>query len=208
MSTIEPDEEGTTQPKRNKETTRSTTQCLQWAIGESIGQHLCRTDTQGEGQNGKPYCTLCAVWLSSKGAILKDHVLGKNKKGIGRCILLCLLLGFATFIAFGKLGTPTYGLKHAAACRSTAHFSWGPLVPGLTTSHHLAPAYCTRECPQEIHRELHHYAAQEQASFVRGVGVFWTRPTHPTLDPPTRLLTHPDPPPPLINLWGEFCEPN
>ena len=43
-----------------------------------------------------------------------------------------------------------------------------------------------------------------QASFVRGVGVFWTRPTHPTLDPPTRLLTHPGPPPPLINLWGAF----
>ena len=29
----------------------------------------------------------------------------------------------------------------------------------------------------------------------RGGGVFWTRPTHPTLDPPTRVLTHPDPPP-------------
>ena len=35
---------------------------------------------QGEGKNGKLYCILCAVWLSSKGAILKDHVLGKNKK--------------------------------------------------------------------------------------------------------------------------------
>ena len=43
-----------------------------------------------------------------------------------------------------------------------------------------------------------------QASFIRGGGVFWTRPTHPTLDPPTRLLTHPDPPPPLIILWGAF----
>ena len=53
MSTVEPIEELTTQPKRNKETTRSTTDCLQWAIGESIGQYLCCTDTQGEGQNGK-----------------------------------------------------------------------------------------------------------------------------------------------------------
>ena len=35
MSTVEPTEEGTTQPKRNKETTRSTTDCLQWAIGEA-----------------------------------------------------------------------------------------------------------------------------------------------------------------------------
>ena len=44
----------------------------------------------------------------------------------------------------------------------------------------------------------------DQASFIRGGGVFWTRPTHPTLDPPTQLLTHPDPPPPLIILWGAF----
>ena len=80
MSTVEPTEEGTTQPKRNQETTRSITDCLQWAIGGGIGQYLCFTDTQGEGQNGKLYCTLCAVWLSSKGAILKDHVLGKSKK--------------------------------------------------------------------------------------------------------------------------------
>ena len=80
MSTVEPTAEGTTQPERNKETTRSITDCLQWAIGEGIGQYLCCTNTQGEGQNGKLCCTLCAVWLSSKGAILKHHVLGKNKK--------------------------------------------------------------------------------------------------------------------------------
>ena len=80
MSDVEPTEEGTTQPKRNQETTRSTTDCLQWAIGEGIGQYLCCTDTQGEGQNGKLYCIVCAVWLSSKGAILKDHVFGRNKK--------------------------------------------------------------------------------------------------------------------------------
>ena len=30
MSTVEPTEEGATQPKRNKETTRSATDCLQW----------------------------------------------------------------------------------------------------------------------------------------------------------------------------------
>ena len=47
MSTVEPTAEGTTQPKRNKETTRSTTDCLQWATGEGIGQYLCCTDTQG-----------------------------------------------------------------------------------------------------------------------------------------------------------------
>ena len=80
MSTVEPIAKGTTQPKRNKETTRSTTDCLQWAIAEGVGQYLCCTDTKGASQNGKLYCTLCAVWLSSKGAILKDHVLGKNKK--------------------------------------------------------------------------------------------------------------------------------
>ena len=80
MSTVEPTAEGTTQPKRNKETTRSTTNCLQWAIGEGIGQYLCCTDTKGASQNGKLYCNLCAVWLSSKGAILKDHVLGKKQE--------------------------------------------------------------------------------------------------------------------------------
>ena len=41
-STVEPTEEAT-QPKRNKETTRSTTDCLQWANGEGIGQYLCCT---------------------------------------------------------------------------------------------------------------------------------------------------------------------
>ena len=63
---------------RNKETTRSTADCLQWAIGEGIGDHLSLTDSQGESQNGRLNCNLCAVWLSTKGAILKDHVLGKN----------------------------------------------------------------------------------------------------------------------------------
>ena len=37
--------------------------------------------------------------------------------------------GFATFVDFGKPGyPPTCGLKHAAACCSTAIFTWGPLV--------------------------------------------------------------------------------
>ena len=53
---------------RNKETTRSTADCLQWAIGEGIGHHLSLTDSQGESQNGKVNCNICAVWLSTKGA--------------------------------------------------------------------------------------------------------------------------------------------
>ena len=44
------------------------------------GFEACCTDTQGEGQFGKLCCIFCTVWLSSKGAILKDHVLGRNKK--------------------------------------------------------------------------------------------------------------------------------
>ena len=37
-------------------------------------------------------------------------------KGVGRCIPLCLVLGFAPFVAFGKFWVlPTYSLKHAAA---------------------------------------------------------------------------------------------
>ena len=65
---------------QNKETTRTTSNCLQWAVGEGIGEHLTLTDASGEGGPGKIYCNLCATWLSSKGAVLNDHVLGKNKK--------------------------------------------------------------------------------------------------------------------------------
>ena len=126
MSTVEPTEEGTPQPKRNKETTRSTTDCLQWAIGEGIGQYLCCTDTKGEGQNGKSYCTLCAVWLSSKGAILKDRVLGKTKKQPNGSYA-CQPQVRVRFQLLENLGNPHLQL---GACCSTANFSWGPLVLG------------------------------------------------------------------------------
>ena len=68
------------EPKRNKETTRSTSDCLQWAISEGISEHLRLTDAQNQENVGKLYCILCAIWLSTKGAILKDHVLGKTVK--------------------------------------------------------------------------------------------------------------------------------
>ena len=42
MSTVEPTDKGKAQPKRNKETTRSTTDCLQWAIVEGIGLAGCQ----------------------------------------------------------------------------------------------------------------------------------------------------------------------
>ena len=105
----------------------STIDCLQWATGEGIGQYLCCTDTQGEGQNGKLYCTLCAVWLSSKGAILKDHVWVKTRNHyiVPMPGSLRLRLGFS----FWKIWVPpTYSLKHAAACCCMANFSWGLLV--------------------------------------------------------------------------------
>ena len=69
---------------------------MKWATGEDIGQFLCCIGTKVEGQNVKLYCLLCAVWVSSQGAIFKEHVLGKNKKGIRRCIVFCTLMGFAT----------------------------------------------------------------------------------------------------------------
>ena len=72
--------QGSQKSTRNKETTRRTADCLQWAIGEDIGDHLSLTDSQGESQNRKLNCNLCAVWLSTKRAILKDHVLGENVK--------------------------------------------------------------------------------------------------------------------------------
>ena len=67
--------------KRNKQSTRSVSDTLQWCIGENCGDHLSLVDRDGEGQAGKLYCTLCGVWLSAKGAIIKDHCFGKNKKG-------------------------------------------------------------------------------------------------------------------------------
>ena len=67
--------------KRNKQSTRSVSDILQWCIGENCGDHLSLVDRDGEGQAGKLYCTLCGVWLSAKGAIIKDHCFGKNKKG-------------------------------------------------------------------------------------------------------------------------------
>ena len=49
-------------------------------------------------------------------------LLCSSLQGVGRCILLCLVLGFATFSASAWL-PPTYGLKHAAACRSMLQHS-------------------------------------------------------------------------------------
>ena len=46
ISTVEPTAEGTTQPERNKETTRSTI-CSGQLEKAGIGQYLCCTDTQG-----------------------------------------------------------------------------------------------------------------------------------------------------------------
>ena len=55
----------------------------------------------------------------------------------------------------------------------------------------------------------HTRARARQASFIRGGGgLFWTIPTHPTLDPPTPLLTHPDPPPSYNSVGSIFCKPN
>ena len=73
MSTVEPTEEGTTPPKRNKEATRSATGCLQWATGEGV-----RTTHE--------VILLCS-----------------SLPGVARCTPLRLVLGFAAFVAFGRL---------------------------------------------------------------------------------------------------------
>ena len=42
---------------------------------------------------------------------------------------LCVWFWVCHFCSFWKIWLPpTYGLKHAAVCRSTAIFSWEPLV--------------------------------------------------------------------------------
>ena len=77
-------------------------------------------------------------------------VLCSSLQAVGRCILLCLVLGFATFSASGKFGyPPTYGLLHTAACRSTANFPWGPLVLCWGVTLHILCfifAFCTLPC--------------------------------------------------------------
>ena len=72
----------TSQSDGPKCTSRSTCDCLQWAVGGGIAEHLKLTDLSGEACPGKLYCSLCATWLMSKGAVSKGHVLGKNKKNM------------------------------------------------------------------------------------------------------------------------------
>jgi hypothetical protein len=38
---------------RNKETTPSTSKCLQWAISQGIGEHLRLTDAEKSGERGQ-----------------------------------------------------------------------------------------------------------------------------------------------------------
>ena len=65
---------------RNKETTTSTADGLQWAIGEGTGDHISLNDSQGESQAGKVNGNLCALCLSTQGTMLKDFVPAKNVK--------------------------------------------------------------------------------------------------------------------------------
>ena len=66
--------------KRNKEAKRSASDTLQSALGEGIGDQLSLADPSGVTVAEKLYCQLCGTWLGLKGAILKDHCLGKNVK--------------------------------------------------------------------------------------------------------------------------------
>ena len=76
MSTAEPTEEETAQT-RNKKAFLQTVYNGQMenALGSA---YFC--GQPGEYQNGTLYCSLCAVWRSTKGAILKDHVLRQSKE--------------------------------------------------------------------------------------------------------------------------------
>ena len=53
--------------------TRSTSDCLQWAVDEGIGEGLTLTEASEEGRPGKIYCNLRAIWLGSKGAVFEVH---------------------------------------------------------------------------------------------------------------------------------------
>ena len=108
-----------------------------WEINSSIVQ-----TPSVKCQNGKLYHTLCAVWLSSKGAILKDHVLGKNKKqpdghplngsalfifaGCRQMHSFVFGSGFCHLFSFWKICPPPP--LRLEACHSTAKLSHEVLV--------------------------------------------------------------------------------
>ena len=83
--------------KRNKLSNRSAEDALQWAVGSGIGEHLALADPSGQVELGKLRCNLCGTWISFKGDVLKDHVLGRKQKDGERIInyphlLSCLLV--------------------------------------------------------------------------------------------------------------------
>ena len=87
--------------KRNKLSNRSAEDALQWAVGSGIGEHLALADPSGQVQLGKLRCNLCGTWISFKGDVLKDHVLGRKQE---RCLLVvgmpCVCLNPVALIVF------------------------------------------------------------------------------------------------------------
>ena len=68
-------------PQRYAAPTASTSDCLQWALSEGIGERLRLTDPQNRKSVGKfLYCILFAIWLSAKAAVLKNHVARNDAK--------------------------------------------------------------------------------------------------------------------------------
>ena len=64
-------------------------------------------------------------------------------QGVGTRSPLCLVVGVATFAAFGKLPLPPP--LRLDACRGTANRSWGPLVPAATPPTHPRAVLHQRE---------------------------------------------------------------
>ena len=106
------------------------------------------------------------------------------------------------------------GVRHGSAVsnsivQDTQLATWPNHLPGCSRNSSFAPSLTGSR--DGAKGSFPGHAASDhthQASFIRGGGVFWTRPTHPTLDPPTRLWTHPDPPPPYNSVGSIFCQPN
>ena len=65
-------------------------------------------------------------------------------QGVRRCILLCLMLRFATFAAFWKIGPPpANGLKRTTAYHSMpqhSKFFWGTVGACLAPTHGVVSA--------------------------------------------------------------------
>ena len=115
--------------KRNKEASRSTSDCLQWAVDEGIGEHFRLTDASGEGWPGKIYCNL-RVTTSPLQTIWMVKVINSAQQCCACCLFFCEF-NFPQMRRYPHVQVEACRNmpQHAVACRSTRNFYKGPHMP-------------------------------------------------------------------------------